>query len=177
MDSDNNGYILKRNKKTGNYTILKKHSGNKVKRVTLNINDVYLPFGQEHYNNKLLLNAIINDSSNYNRNNIVTLERIVDTFISLRNTDSGKYKYNINDKKFFSFLKLLPDQDTKKYNLRLYIKYGAKITHQKYIGELDYDQLKGKKCNLNIELGSLWVNDITMQYGINLYATHITIIN
>lgn len=179
MSSDISKFILKRNKKTGNYTILKKYSGNQVKRISLNIDDVYLPFGREHYNNKLLLNGIINDSTNYNRNNIVTLQRIIDTFIFLRDTDDGKYKYNINDKKFFSFLKDEPGEDTdiKKYRLRLYIKYGAKVTHLRYIGELDYDQLKGKKCNLQIELGSLWVNDSTAQYGINLYVTHIKILN
>ena len=189
MSSTNTSFILKRNKKTGNYTILQK--GKQIKRVTLNINDVYLPFGIEHYNDKMLLNGIINDSTNYNRNNIITLQRIIDTFTALRETDSGKYKYNINDKKFFSFLKEIKEDDNKqeiktqsdnerdikKYKLRLYIKYGAKVTHKRYIGELDYNQLKGKKCNLNIELGSLWVNNLISQYGINLYVTHITILN
>ena len=182
MNTENNSFILKRNKKTGNYTILKK--GKQVKRVTMNINNVYLPFGREHYNDKLILNAIINDSTNYSRNNIISLQRIIDTFVALKDTQSGKYKYNISDKKFFSFLKEIEEQEChahtpnmKKYNLRLYIKYGAKITHLTHIGELDYDQLKGKICNLNIELGSLWVNSVTSQYGINLYVTHITINN
>lgn len=229
MTSYNNSFILKRNKKTGNYTILEK--GKQVRRVTLNIQDVYLPFGREHYNDKLLLNGIIKDSSNYNNNNIITLQRIIDTFTLLKNTNLGKYKYNISDKTFFSFLKEIPkyeETDNKKtkidsseiktdssetktdssetktnnsdtkmdsietktnnsetktnnseiktYNLRLYLKYSAKVTHRKYIGELDYDQLKGKTCNLDVEMGSLWVNESTSQYGINVYVTHITII-
>lgn len=178
MSAEDTSFILKRNKKTGNYTILKK--GKQVKRVSLNITDAYLPFGREHYNDKLLLNAVIYDSTNYNTNNIITLRRIIDTFTKLKDTELGKYKYNISNKNFFSFLKETPnetDEKTKTYMLRLYIKYGAKVTHQKYIGELDYDQLKGKKCNLNIELGSLWINESSLCYGINIYVTHITILN
>lgn len=174
MSCDIKSFILKRNKKTGNYTILKK--GKEVKRVSLNINDVYLPFGREYYNDKLLLNGIIQGSTNYNRNNIITLQRIIETFKKLKDTEVGEYKYNLNNKTFFSFLKETND-DNEKYNLRLYIKYGTKVTHLQYIGELDYDNLKGKKCNLNIELGSLWINETTSQYGINIYVTHITIIN
>ena len=100
MSSDNTSFILKRNKKTGNYTILQK--GRQIKRVTLNINDVYLPFGREHYNDKMLLNGIINDSTNYNRNNIITLQRIIDTFTALRDTEAGKFKYNISIETYFT---------------------------------------------------------------------------
>lgn len=180
-------FILKRNKKTGNYTILKK--GRQVTRVKLNINDVYLPFGREYYNDKLLLNGIINNNTNYNNNTIITLQRIIDTFVALKDTESGKFKYNISDKKFFSFLKEIKadnecndsKEDTtielKTYNLRGYIRYGTKVTHIKHVGELEYDQLKGKMCNLTVELGSLWVNNTTSQYGINIYVTHICVKN
>ena len=61
--------------------------------------------------------------------------------------------------------------------MRLYLRYGAKVTHVSHVGELSYDQLKGKKCNLNLELGSMWVNNDTMMYGINIHVTHITVIN
>lgn len=189
-------FILKRNKKTGNYSILKK--GYDVRRVKYCIKNVYLPFGREYYNEKIMLNGYFDDSTNYNRNLIITLHKIIDAFTSLKDTKSGKYKYNINDKSFFSFLKEVESDksdvgenndevsdtdkeeqknDTKKYQIRLYLKYGAKVTHARYIGELSYDRLKGKKCNLNVELGSMWVNEDKSQYGINVYVTHITMLN
>ena len=64
-----------------------------------------------------------------------------------------------------------------KYQLRLYLRYGAKINHAKLVGELSASQLKGKKCNIDIELGSMWVNEKISQYGINVYVTHITVLN
>ena len=181
----NSGFTLKRNKKSGNFSILRKDN----KRIRYIFKNVYLPFGREEYNEKIIINAIIDNSNNYNRNLIITLNQIAETFIQLKDTDLGKYKYGIDDKTFFSFMKETDDynnkkesdenaQDTiKKYQIRTYLKYGAKVTHSKFIGELNYDQLKGKNCNLNIELGSLWINNESKHYGINIYITHITVNN
>ena len=46
-----------------------------------------------------------------------------------------------------------------------------------FIGEMTYDNINNKRCNIDIELGSLWINEETMSYGINIYITHITILN
>ena len=59
----------------------------------------------------------------------------------------------------------------------MYLRYGAKITHTNFIGEMTYDNINNKRCNIDIELGSLWINEETMSYGINIYITHITILN
>jgi hypothetical protein len=182
--NQDSSFVLKKTKKTGNFQILKKTlnkaSTEKVKYIAYN---AYLPFGREEYNDNLILNAIIDDSTNYNHNLITTLKQIINTFEKLKTTDVGRYKYSINDKTFFSYMKeikQITDSNTnsvKKYQLRLYLRYGAKVTHISKVGELSYDQLKGKKCNLNLELGSMWVNIDTMSYGINIHVTHITVIN
>lgn len=176
-------FILKRNKRTGNYSILRKIRTNghdTVQRVCYTIYGAYIPFGKEEYNNKMILNVIIYDSNNLNYNLIVTLNRIVNTFKELKNLKNSSYKYLLNDKTFFSFIKEVNDNDVnvngKKYSLRLYFKYGSKISHAKYVGELTCDQLKGKRCNINIELGSLWINESTSMYGVNVHITHITIL-
>ena len=190
ITNQDSSFILKKTKKTGNYQIVKKSLNKthteKVKYIAYN---AYLPFGREEYNDNLILNAIINDSTNYNYNLITTLKQIINTFENLKTTDVGKYKYSINDKTLFSYMKELKDDTNintniqsnkkpiKKYQLRLYLRYGAKVTHVSHVGELSYDQLKGKKCNLNLELGSMWVNNDTMMYGINIHVTHITVIN
>lgn len=185
-DENNNNqdssFILKKTKKTGNFAILKKTSKpGIIERVRYVAYGVYLPFGREEYNDNLILNVIIDNSSNYNHNLITTLKRITNTFESLKTTDQGRYKYDIHDKEIYNYIKELPIDDKfpdiKKYQLRLYLRYGVKATHIKYVGEVPYDQLKGKRCNLNLELGSMWVNNESKKYGINIYVTHIIVIN
>ncbi len=212
-------FILKRNKQSGNFSILRKGSSDKsVQKVKYTAYNIYLPFGREEYNDNLIINGIITDATNINHNLMITLNKIIRTFTELKYTDAGKYKYLINELTFFPFLKIVDpltekgEGDTdlgttndiqpvdkqkvlmnpifdegiilrqkekiiKKYQLRMYLKYGAKITHAKLVGELSADQLKGKRCNLEIELGSMWVNNDIMQYGINIYITHITVLN
>ena len=211
-------FILKKNKQSGNFSILQKSLkpgvAQKVKYTAYN---VFLPFGKEEYNDNLILNAIISDSTNYNYNLITTLKRIIETFEGLCHMEQGKYKYSINDKKFFSYMKMIKQDENidddipknklsdnqstnnqrtdnqlideqfkeknhtgkeiKKYQLRLYLRYGAKVTHATRVGELSYNQLKGKKCNLDLELGSMWVNNNTMMYGITIHVIHITVLN
>jgi hypothetical protein len=197
--NENTSFILKKNKKSGNFSILKKGSTfGSVERIRYKIHNAKLPFGCEEYKDNFILNAVIDDSNNYNHNLIITLRKIIKAFEDLKMTDSGKYKYSIDNKTFFSFLKELDLEDDlkdnlidilkdstkdtlkdniKKYQIRMYLKYGAKITHAKLIGELNYEQLKGKRCDIDIELGSLWVNDSIKQYGINIFVTHITVLN
>jgi len=226
--ADNNfnkdtSFILKRNKKSGNFSILRKITKSIAKHKNQNIDNdddnddnddnndndgkskrmcgvqrakytvygAYLPFGREEYNNNLILNAVVSDSTNFNHNLIVTLKQVIKAFENLRDTEQGRYKYAVNDKKFFSFMKELKSEDENnklesnsenkqkitKYQLRLYLRYGAKVIHAKHVGELSYNQLKGKWCNLDLELGSMWVNANTMQYGINIHVTRIVVLN
>lgn len=189
--NNDTSFILKKTKKTGNYTILRKVKINgyvTLQRVKYTIYNAYLPYGKEEYNENIILNAIINDSNNLNYNLLVTLNKISRTFDELNLIDICKQKYGINNKQFFSFIKELPsdsdinhvvnvEQNIKQYSVRLYFKYGAKISHAKFVGELSYDQLKGKRCNIDVDLGSMWVNENTMMYGINIYITHITVLN
>src|SRR5438477_583176 len=67
-----------------------------VQRVRYTAFNVFLPYGREEYNDNLILNAIINDSTNLNHNLITTLKKIIRTFEGLRDTDQGRYKYSIN---------------------------------------------------------------------------------
>jgi len=195
--NDDISFILRRNKKSHNYSILRKVKNNTLSKNPNNVSDVerirykiynaYLPFGCETYKDNMIVNAIIDDSTNFNHNLLVTFNRIIETFKELKDTDVGKYKYSINDKTFFTFLKecdidrtkntttTTNEKPIKKYQLRFYLRYGAKVTHSKLVGEMSHDQLKGRWCTLDIELGSMWVNNETKQYGLNIYITHITV--
>lgn len=116
--------------------------------------------------------------------------RVVNTFKELKNNERLKIKYGISGKTFFSFIKEAPTSANdnekrvdsngspiKSYNVRLYARYGMKISHAKYVGELSLDQIRGKRCNMDIELGSLWINPTTMMYGINVHIISIKVLN
>ncbi len=179
---EDTSFILKKTVKSGNYSILKKGINHQnIQRIRYTVYGAYLPFGCESYKDKNILNVIINNSTNINHNLLVKLKRIIDTFEYLKTTSSGKNKYLIHDKTFFSFLKKMDtdddnDTDNEKYQMRFYLKYGAKVTHTKHVGEIDYSQLKGTRCNLDIELGSMWVSEETKQYGINIFVTGLKLL-
>ena len=59
----------------------------------------------------------------------------------------------------------------------MYMSYGAKIKHSKTNQEMQPSMLKGKRCNIEIELGSLWSSDATNKYGINVFARNVTVLN
>ncbi len=163
-------------KTSNNYCIYSKDK----KRIRFQINGVYLPYGKEQFNDGDILNVIIDDSSNYGYNMIIKLNQIVEKFEELKKSYVGKIKYNINDKEFFSFMKKLDETDplykenVNTHQIRAYLKYGAKITHSKHIGELGADYpLAKKRCNIELELGSMWSSD--NKFGVNIYVTSIVV--
>jgi hypothetical protein len=180
-NSENSNFVLKKCKKSGNYSIMRKiNDTNECEKIKYKIYNCYLPFGAEEYKNNNIINIVIDDSNNLNYNLIFTFNKIINIFQKLNENEINKQRYNIADKVFFPFMKLINNnklEDTKKYSIRLYIKYGIKITHKKYIGELTMDQLKKKYCNIDIEIGSMWVNEKIKQYGLNIYVNHISVIN
>lgn len=187
-------FVLVQTKKSGNYTIHQKDS----KKIRMKLCNVYIPFGREEYNDNLVLNVVINNKSNYGHNSIVQLKHIAKKFQDLRNTYVGKIKYNIESKNFFDFMtklenteisdqtkinqendgqqSLVTDKPVDEYIIRTYLKHGVHITHKKLIGnlEINYD-LKQKYCDIEIELGSMWINEETNKYGINIYVNSISV--
>lgn len=175
---------LRLNKTTGNYSIMrkiKKDNKETVQKARYKIYGAYLPYGHERFNNSNILNAVIDDSNNLNYNLLFSLNKVSRTFEDMKNMENIKNKYNLADKTFYSFIhenkNEKDESNVKKYTVRLYFKYGAKVTHAKYSGELSYNQLKGKVCNIDIELGSMWINEKTKLYGVNILVTHITVLN
>lgn len=191
INNNDTSFTLRKTKKTGNFSIMRcvrKGTSSKqavYEKVKYKIYGCTLPFGVEEYNDNYIVNAIINNSSNINYNTICTLNRIIKTFVALKDNDIMCERYGLNGKKFFSFMKdIQQNEDSTKHtdnlerhNVRLYLRYGVKATHSKKVGEISYDQLKGRKCNLDIELGSMWVNSTTSMYGINIFITHINVLN
>ena len=178
-EKDNNkddGFILIPTKQTGNFSILKRGStAVNPKKIYYTIFGCFAPFGIEEYNHNYLINVTIIENKNYNYNLMVSLKNMISAFQELKNTKTGKEKYIINDKEFFNFMKCIENDDNKKYQIRLYLKKGCKILDKQ--NQLkNYIDVKKKRCNIKIEVGSLWVNEKIKKYGVNLYVNEIIIL-
>jgi hypothetical protein len=183
-DSDNieyvetpkkDSFIFKRNKTTGNYSIYDNNS----KRIQLTINNVFLPFGLETYNDSDVLNLQLSDKNNYQHNNIIILKDIDDKLELL--ADENPY-LTLDDLEYYHILRedvykkdKKDKKDIKKYLMRSYLKKGVSITHKQLFGTYDKRNLKSKFCNIVIELGSLWKND--KSYGCTIYVSSIKVLN
>lgn len=170
-------FTLSKTVKTGNYSISRKLNNGTIERVKYTIPNIYLPFGRESFNNKFMVNGILNNKNNVNYNMIIHLKKIAEMFENMKKSEILAQKYDIENKSFFPFIKKMDMTESlnDEYILRMYFKNGAKIyENDKEI--IDYHYLKGKKCNIEIELGSLWVNDKINKFGINIYVTRIDII-
>ncbi len=172
-----NNIIFVRTKKTGNYMIFKKNHKNENTRMQFNLSNITFPFGKEEYNDNIVVNIQIIDSTNYLKNMMFDLLKIQHSFQNL--CDNDDVGYYVKDKKFFDYIKLVKtlDDNTNIYHVRTYLKYGAKMNHAKFVGNLDPSfDIKGKKANATIEFGSLWINNDSNQYGVNVYLIAATIL-
>lgn len=167
-------FIFKKNKRSKNYSILSK----KCKKITFKLKSVYLPFGKEYYNNKSILNIIIDDSDNINYNNVFILRKYSKLF--------GKFKdeeidyYDLKDKEYHEFIKLNNQNEEtgkKYYKIRCYLSNAVKISHKKYVGEVDIKDIVKKIVDIELEIGSLWINSQINKYGVNIYIQKIKVLN
>ena len=100
--------ILKKNIKSGNYSIWRKTVVNhapSLERVRYMLYNIMLPFGCETYNNSIVLNGLLTNSSNFNHNVIFALNKISNTFTHLKDKEALSQMYNIKNKSFIAILK------------------------------------------------------------------------
>jgi len=173
-------FAFKRNKTTGNYSIYSADGG----RIMMTLLGIYVPFGLEKYNSSEIINFLLESDNNYHYNMIVKLKdldnelRILPTKnididlmgleyypIISENKESDDSNKNDNDK----------NKKAVRYIIRTYLKNGAKILHSKLFGTYDKTKLKGKRCDIDLELGSIWYNE--KKYGCTLYVSAIKVTN
>lgn len=164
--------LLVPTKQSGNYLIYKKVNHTN-ERFQYTINNVHFPFGKEEYNDSIIYNIMIKNESNYIENILFELRRITTKIKDMADNDRTRKRYNLDGKVFYEFMR----ETEEGVMLRTYLKYGANITHRRMIGRLDRSyELKGKYGNVVIEIGSLWVNQSTGQYGVNVYLNKIVVL-
>ena len=190
LNKEKNLLSFVRNKTTGNYSVYSSEGG----RINLQLLGVYIPFGLEKYNDSEIVNFQIESNNNYHYNAILRIKEIDKAFRDLQNKNldidltgleyypiitKTEYEKNTNNKTKTNKNKTIKtkknETKSEKYIIRSYLKNGVKITHSQLFGTYDKTKLRSKKCDIEIELGSLWSND--KKYGCTIYVSSIKIIN
>ncbi len=147
-----------------------------VETIKFKLENIFLPFGVEKFNNKLILILEFEKSSNIHNNYIYTLlsfeKKILDK----------KYESEINiesiliNKKFISSLKesklgnILRTHITDSTNVFILKKDSSKM-------DIDKENLKATTTNLDITLKGIWVNDDSYGFYWNINSVQITKFN
>ena len=144
--------------------------------IKFKLENIFLPFGVEKFNNKYILNLEFEKTSNIHNNYISTLQ------LFEKNILEKKYESEINiesiliNKKFLSSLK-----DSKLGNiLRTHISDSTSVFILKKDSskmEIDKENLKGTTTNIEITLKGLWINNDTYGFYWNINSIQITKFN
>lgn len=170
-------FALKRNKTTGNYSIYSADGG----RIMMKLLGIYIPFGLEKYNSSEIINFLLESDNNYHYNMIVKLK---DLDNELRILPTKNIDIDLTGLEYYPIISENKESDNNnddknkkavRYIIRTYLKNGAKILHSKLFGTYDKTRLKGKRCDIDLELGSIWYNE--KKYGCTLYVSAIKVMN
>lgn len=166
---------LKENNDIANYLMLNENK----KKPVIYLEKVYIPFGVEKYNGKSIVNIEINPKKNnihYNYYSIIT-----------------EFEEEFKKKDTITYKKLLTDIENKGYypNIResksgyiirsniftipeIYCKITGKDKTQSIKQKMNIKDINKVKANIELELGSLWVNQ--NNYGIMWYVKKIEVL-
>ena len=146
------------------------NSGNLLK---INLENIYIPFGVEKYNDKLIVNLEFLDSSNIHNNYLSLLTNLEDKINKKDYESEVNIEAFIINKTFFSSIK----QSKLGHLLRTHITDSTKIFILRKDStkmELDKENLKGVTGNIEISLKGIWINDKTYGFYWNLNSIQIT---
>ena len=146
------------------------------KLINFNLENCYLKFGIENYNDKKILNIFIKkENTNENYNKIVSIINIVNKIKNLNKNDIANRKYDICEKGFQSPLKEITEFDKDILVIRTYLDYKCNISVKDILGNLSLDEdLSKKYANINIIIKNMWTTD--NNYGIVIYTNNIELL-
>ena len=144
-------------------------SNNKGKRPILKINKVNLPFGVESFNGKSILNVeIIPESSNEHYNTYSAILGLEKQFSKYDNFEYEPLKEDIDEKGYYQNIK-----ESKIGNMiRTHIFAPPSVFCS--MGKMTLADVNNVKANVEIELGSIWINQ--NNYGILWYVKSIEVL-
>jgi hypothetical protein len=164
--------ILK-NKKFISISMLQEES---CKIINLKLNDIFIPFGPELYNDKYIINLEFEKNNNLHNNYLSFIQSLENKIINKQfYSDINIDGYLIN-KTFYSSIK-----ESKLGNiLRSHLMGNTEIFILKKDGgkyNLDKENLKGVTANIEIGLKGIWINDNNYGFYWNINVIQITKFN
>jgi len=130
------------------------------------------PFGIEKYAYKELVNFEITGKDKYNSayNNYAKIKQLDEYF---KTANAYTKHFNIDDKQYKSCLREKEEYDPM---VRIHLKKRNRDIQTVFLKKgltIHPNDIKGKVCNINVELGDVWYTQY--HYGIILYVTEIEI--
>ena len=144
--------------------------------IKFKLENVFLPFGVESFNNKYILNLEFESSSNLHNNYISTLstfekkilEKKYETEINIESLlINKKFLSSIKDSKLGKIVRAHISDSTNVFILK---KDSSKMN-------IDKENLKGTSTNIELTLKGLWVNDNSYGFYWNVNSVQITKFN
>ena len=141
--------------------------------IRIKLENVFIPFGVETYNNKYILNIEFETKSNIHNNYISTLSNLENKIINKIYQTEVNVESCLVNKKFISSLKpsvlgnILRTHISDSTDIYILKKDSSKM-------QLDKDNLKGTNVNIELTLKGIWINDET--YGFYWNVGNVQII-
>ena len=140
--------------------------------IRIKLENIFIPFGVETYNNKYILNLEFEMKSNTHNNYISTLSNLEKKIINKSYQTEVNIESCLVNKKFLTSLKpsILGNI------LRTHISDTTKIYILKKDSskmQLDKENLKGTNVNIELTLKGIWINDDTYGFYWNVGKTQI----
>lgn len=125
--------------------------------IRIKLENVFIPFGVEKYNNKYILNLEF-DKSNIHNNYISTLSNLENKIINKKYETEVNIESCLVNKKFISCLKT----SILGHILRTHISDSTEVFILKKDSSkmpIDKENLKGTNVNIELTLKGIWIND------------------
>lgn len=161
--------------KSKNRNLLSYIITNKLKKIEINLENIYIPFGIENFNDRSIVNIEINPKiDNYHYNifaHINAFEKSIGDLHNSKNIGFG-LKCDISNKGYYPNIR----ESKSGYIMRSYINTDAKIHGMinNVNTQLSVQNIKQTISNVKLELGILWIND--NNFGILWHLKEIEII-
>lgn len=175
IEKEKTGFNYRRNKTTGTFTIYTM----KWRRYTYSVGEMFLPFGLERFGDGEILNVYFKVLDNFHHNFLVSMKEIDRRLENIPNTNTPfdvtgmEYKPIIKENHYTN----TDEMEDMRYYFRCHLAPGVQIRHKQYFGNYDKNALKGKRCDIKFDLGSIWIHNENNTYGCTIYITDIFVKN
>lgn len=141
-------------------------------RPKIKLNGVFLPFGPEYFNKKQILNIELSPTKSNVHNNLCSLLSALENDFKNKAICHNQLSKDIEGLTYHSFLKT----NKKNILMRTYMSTNPDIYAMiaGFKENVTQSNLKGAHCNIELELGTLWMND--KNFGIIWYVKDVHII-